>query len=356
MLDTPLPSRSRMVRAMLERDGTFDGIFVTAVRTTRIFCHPSCPGRKPKPENVEFYRGAVDALAAGYRPCKRCQPLAAPDAAPAWLRPVLEALDADPTRRWRDADLRRLGVDPARVARWFKQHHGVTFHAYSRARRLGSALRQIRGGRTVTSSAFDIGYESVSAFNEAVQRFAGASPVRGASARIVHVMRLETPLGSMIAGDADGRLVLLEFVDRRMLPTQFARLARAMRCVFEPSETPLLVRLRGQLEAYFRGELAEFDVPLETPGSEFQREVWEALRRIPAGETRSYGDIARTIGRPSAVRAVARANGDNRIAIIIPCHRVVGSDGKLVGYGGGLWRKKRLLELESRLVPAVRAS
>ncbi|MFW6089967.1 MAG: methylated-DNA--[protein]-cysteine S-methyltransferase [Gemmatimonadota bacterium] len=162
----------------------------------------------------------------------------------------------------------------------------------------------------------------------------------------VTVKRLPTPLGQMIAGAADGRLVLLEFADRRALPSQFERLAKALDCLFVPGEDEVLVRLAEQLEAYFAGDRREFDVPLETSGTDFQEKVWTALREIPPGTVCSYADVAQAIGRPTATRAVARANGDNRIAILIPCHRVIGSDGSLTGYGGGLWRKKRLLEVE----------
>ena len=148
----------------------------------------------------------------------------------------------------------------------------------------------------------------------------------------------------------DGAIVLLEYADRRMLPTQFKRLSTALRCVFVPGEDPLLTELSTQLAAYFEGERADFDLPLKTSGTVFQERVWAALRDIPAGATRSYADVAGAIGQPTAVRAVARANGDNRIAILIPCHRVIGSDGKLTGYGGGLWRKKRLLEIEAAAI------
>jgi len=173
----------------------------------------------------------------------------------------------------------------------------------------------------------------------------GKGPVAGAP--LVTLARIETPLGPMIAAVCAEELVLLEFGDRRMVPTQFKRLATLLRCHFEVGETPLHAELRRQLEEYFAGSRIDFDVPMATPGTAFQRAAWDALRRIPTGETRSYAEQAVAIGRPQAVRAVAKANGDNRIAILIPCHRVIGSDGSLTGYGGGIWRKKALLERES---------
>ena len=165
---------------------------------------------------------------------------------------------------------------------------------------------------------------------------------------IVKKSRIETPLGSMIAAAFDDKLVLLEFADRRMVPTQLKRLERHLGCRYEKAESPVFDTVRRQLDEYFAGTRRSFDVPLAVPGTPFQRKAWDALRRIPWGATRSYAEQAVAIGRETAVRAVARANGDNRIAIIIPCHRVIGSDGSLTGYGGGLWRKQRLLELERR--------
>ena len=165
---------------------------------------------------------------------------------------------------------------------------------------------------------------------------------------VIHVAPIETPLGTMIAGATAEHLVCLEYQDTRRPAAQLARLAAALGGVIEEAETTLIALVRQQLEEYFRRERRVFDLPLDTPGSAFQRRVWSELRRIPWGETRSYGDVARAIGEPGAAREVGRANGENRIAVVIPCHRVIGSDGKLVGYGGGLWRKRKLLDIEAQ--------
>ena len=341
-----LPPDTVMLDAFLSADASFDGIFVTAVRTTGIFCRPSCSARKPRPENVRFFASSQDALSQGFRPCKRCRPLELPGEAPDWLRPLLAEVADDPARRWRDADLRALGLSPERVRRWFQKHHGMTFHAYSRARRLGSALGWVSDGSGVARSAFESGYDSLSGFNEAFRRYFGASPTEASGDTVVTVGRIPTPLGLILAGATAEALCLLEFVDRRALPNQVQRVRRRLGATFVPGTTELIRRTKLQLDEYFAGVRRHFDIPLAEAGSDFQREVWESLRAIPYGETRSYADIARTMGRPTAVRAVGRANGDNALAIVIPCHRVVGADGRLVGYGGGLWRKKRLLELE----------
>lgn len=342
-----LPPRRTMLAAVKRRDQSYQGLFVIAVRSTKIFCRIGCPARAPKPENVEFFRTAAEAIRAGYRACKRCKPLEPFGATPQWLSPLLDAVARDPARRWKDQDLREMKLEPTRVARWFKVNHGMTFHGYSRACRLGTALRSIQNGKHVTHAAFDAGYDSISGFNEAFQRFAGASPTERKNAAIVHVNRIDTPLGAMIVASEGDAIVLLEFTDRRMLPTQFARLEKRLKCVFDPRETPAIAHMHAQLDEYFARNRRSFDVSLRPTGTPFQQRVWDALLKIPAGVTRSYAEVARDIGQPSAVRAVAKANGDNPIAIVIPCHRVIGSDGKLTGYGGGLWRKERLLELEA---------
>lgn len=164
------------------------------------------------------------------------------------------------------------------------------------------------------------------------------------------VADIETPIGTMVATASETHLLLLEFSHRRMLNTQLDRVRRALHCEFERGESPVFGVVRDQLAEYFRGERRDFEIPVDVPGTPFQTRVWSELRRIPSGTTTTYARLAEAIGQPTAVRAVARANGDNRIAIVIPCHRVIGSDGQLVGYGGGLWRKKRLLDLEGRAV------
>jgi AraC family transcriptional regulator of adaptative response/methylated-DNA-[protein]-cysteine methyltransferase len=335
-----------MLTAFLERDASYDGVFVTAVATTGIFCRPSCTARKPRPENVDFFPAARDALMAGFRPCLRCRPLEPAGSAPPWVEDLLADVENNPEQRWTDDDLRRRGLHPDRVRRWFQQHHGMTFHAYSRARRLGLALGRIRHGSDVTSSAFDHGFESLSGFSDAFRRLFGTSPSRAGSTSLVTMTRYLSPLGPMLVGATDEAVCLLEFTDRRMLQTQLRRLAGRLSCSFAPGTNPVIDLAVDELEAYFTGDLQRFTMPIHTPGTDFQAAVWDRLLEIPYGTTVSYGDVARALGRAPAVRAVARANGDNRIAIVVPCHRVVGSDGRLTGYGGGLWRKQKLLDHE----------
>jgi AraC family transcriptional regulator of adaptative response/methylated-DNA-[protein]-cysteine methyltransferase len=339
-----------MVRAFLERDPAYEGVFFTGVRTTNIFCRPTCPARKPRPENVEFFSTSREALFAGFRPCLRCRPLEGPDQAPEWLAPLLEQVEAEPARRLSSSDLRRMGIVPDRPRRWFKEHHGMTFVAYARARRLGAALERIREGERVVDAAFDHGYESLSGFNDAFQRLLGMPPTRAAGCEIILLSRLATPLGSLLAGATADAICFLEFSDRRMLERQLRTVARRLGAAFAPGRNQLHERLQAELDRYFEHGGHSFETPVTAPGTPFQETVWARLRDIPAGSTTSYGELAGSLGRSTAARAVARAVGDNRIAVVIPCHRVMGGDGSLTGYGGGLWRKRRLLEIEGATV------
>lgn len=382
-----------MLAAFEARDPGYEGLFVTGVVTTGIFCRPTCPAKKPRPEHVEFFASPREALFAGFRPCKRCRPLEPPGRPPDWLRPLLAAVEEDPARRWRDGDLRELGLEPDRVRRWFKTTHGLTFHAYTRARRLGLALDRIRDGERVVDAAFDHGFESLSGFNEAFRRLAGVPPTGAAESPRVVLRRLATPLGPMVAAATDEALCLLEFADRRMLPLQLRRLKHRQAGTVVPGDNELLATLERELAEYFAGRRREWTVPLAARGTPWQERVWERLQEIPYGGTTTYGALAAELGSgaggstggaapnealgrtpggaPDAApqgsskpardaapgrapgrssgpgaRAVGRAVGDNRIAILVPCHRVVGADGALTGYGGGLWRKRRLLEIE----------
>lgn len=341
-----LPPTDVMKRAFYARERSFDGIFFTGVTTTSIFCRPSCPARKPLEQNIVFFASPRDALFAGFRPCRRCRPLEQGDS-PAWVQRVLEAVDRNPHERLRDGDIRRMGVEPARLRRWFLSRYGMTFHAYARALRLGDALRRIRSGEPIDDVAVASGWDSHSGFREAFGRFFGDSPGRSLSQEPIVATMIDSPLGPLVAAAVDEGICLLEFSDRRMLEKQMKTLRRHFARPVTPGNHPHLDRLRDELARYFSGSRVAFTTPIAAPGTEFQRKVWDAVRVIPPGETRSYAEIAQAIGAESATRAVGTANGMNRIAILIPCHRVVTSDGRFGGYGGGVWRKRRLLELEA---------
>ena len=339
-----LPPRAEMERAFLASDSTYNGLFFTAVRTTGIFCLPACPARKPLPKNVEFFATVKDAVFAGYRPCKRCRPTES--AAPEWVRTLLATVDEKGGARIRESSLRDMGLEAARVRRYFLREFGMTFQAYCRARRLGQAFVSIRDGSAIDDAVFDSGFDSHSGFRTAFARLFGKPPGQIENGDCIRLAWIETPLGPMVAGASSEGICLLEFSDRRMLEAQFDRIRRRFAIPMVPGDSDHLQQLRAELGEYFAGTRREFTVPLIYPGTEFEQKVWNQLLTIPYAETRSYQDLARTLEQPGASRAVGRANGMNRIAILIPCHRVVNQNGDLGGYGGGLWRKRILLELE----------
>ncbi len=340
------PTIVEMQRAVEAKDASYSGVFWLGVRTTGIFCRPGCPTRRPKPENIEFFDSARDALLAGYRPCKRCRPMDTDGRPPAWVERLFAEVERVPGRRMRDRDIRALSIDPARARRYFKCHYGMTFQAYNRARRLGEAMMQIRTGAKLDDVALGHGFESNSGFRDAFGQAFGETPGRSREGDCIVTTVVESPVGPLIVGATAKAVCLLEFCDRRALETQFADLRKRLERAVVPGKNPHITQMKRELGAYFAGRLREFTVPIVYPGTDFQRIVWNRLLKIPYGKTWSYEQLATAIGRPSAQRAVGLANGKNRIAIIIPCHRVVNKSGKLGGYGGGLWRKQYLLDLE----------
>ena len=224
----------------------------------------------------------------------------------------------------------------------------MTFQAYQRAFRINSAFKKIQQGESVTSVAFDSGFESLSGFGDSFKAIFGTSPKKSKHAAIIDLTRLETPLGTMFACATEQGICLLEFSDRKMLETELKAIAKYLNATIVQGENRHFDTLRTQLTEYFEGKRTEFRLPIHGLGTDFQQAVWAALLEIPYGETSTYLRQASTLKRPEAVRAVGNANGMNRISILVPCHRVVGADGGLTGYGGGLWRKKWLLEHEQK--------
>lgn len=339
-------TNERMYQAIIDKDPSFEGQFITAVKTTGVFCRPTCTARKPKLENVEFLLSTAEAMRKGYRPCKVCSPLENIGEAPPGIRTLLDDLHADPSVKYKDWDLVQRGLEPNQVRRWFLKQHGITFQAYQRMYRLNAAFTKIRNGDSVTAAAYDAGYESLSAFGDSFKQIFGVAPSNSKQKQVINITRLETPLGSMFACATDEGVCLLEFTDRKMLETELKWLSRHLNANIVQGANKHFRQLEMELQEYFDGKRKEFTVPLFLPGTDFQRSVWEMLRTIPFGTTRSYKVQAIRLERPEAIRAVANANGMNRISIIIPCHRVIGEDGQLTGYGGGLHRKQWLLEFE----------
>ncbi|MGH8094506.1 MAG: bifunctional transcriptional activator/DNA repair enzyme AdaA [Chthoniobacterales bacterium] len=345
-----LPPNDMMYRALLNRDSSFEGIFFAGVRTTGIFCRPTCSAKKPARENVDFFSSPNEALLGGYRPCLRCRPMDPKQRAPELIERLRAEVEKAPDGRLTDKELSALSIDPSTARRQFKRHYGMTFQAYHRARRMGLALREVRRGESVEDVRNGSGFESESGFREAFTRVFGEPPTTAKARDCLFAERLTTPLGTMLAVADDEGLRLLEFGDRRALERELPILRQRLGKSVVPGEHAHLSATREQLANYFAGKNLEFAIPLAPVGTEFQLRAWEILRSIPVGETRSYSWMAERLGDPGARRAVGRANGMNLMAIIIPCHRVIRADGTLCGYGGGLWRKKWLLEHEREWV------
>jgi AraC family transcriptional regulator of adaptative response/methylated-DNA-[protein]-cysteine methyltransferase len=341
-----LPSEREMKKAVYSKDSSYDGIFFVAVKTTNIFCRPSCPARKPLEKNIMFYATAHDALFAGFKPCKRCHPLEIGNGIPSWVKKLLAAIDENPQKRIRDLELRKMEIEPARARRYFIKNYGMTFQAYSRGRRLGKAFSQIRKGTKLDEVIFDHGYDSHSGFRDAFGKTFGTPPGKSDSKECIVTSLYESPMGTIILAANSKGICMAEFSDRRMLEYQIKVLKKYFPGAIIPGKNKFIVQAEKELKEYFDGKLKRFTVPLVYPGTEFQQKVWNQLIKIPYGKTISYEELADRVGITKASRAVGTANGMNRIGVLIPCHRVVNKNGKLGGYGGGLWRKKKLLELE----------
>jgi AraC family transcriptional regulator, regulatory protein of adaptative response / methylated-DNA-[protein]-cysteine methyltransferase len=352
----------RWWRAVAARDAAFDGRFVFAVRTTGIFCRPSCPARRPAPRNVAFFPSPADALRQGFRPCARCLGRDA-SLGPAersivhrlcrGIERSLESADAagsdDPGRPTLHALARQSGLGPFRLLRLFRRVLGVTPRQYADALRLRRFKRSLRHGGNVTSAIYDAGYGSSSRLYERAGSQLGMTPGdyrRGAPGLEIRYAVVDSPLGRLLVGATSRGVCAV------MLGKPDAQLLRELARDFPRAQLREDARGIGvwarAVVARLRPGSANSEIPLDIRGTAFQRRVWEELRHIPSGQTRTYSEIARRIGHPQAVRAVARACATNSICVVVPCHRVVGKNGTLTGYRWGLERKRALLASERR--------
>ncbi|MEK4669951.1 bifunctional transcriptional activator/DNA repair enzyme AdaA [Niallia sp. FSL R7-0271] len=338
--------KEELYRALVDKNPHYDGIFFAGIKTTGIFCHATCTARKPKYENCEFFLTAEEALLAGYRPCKRCNPLYYPHSIPEEVEILVAEIERNPEKRWKEADFLELGIHSATARRKFKEIYGMTFVQYARSRRMGMAFKKIISGKKVIDQQVSLGYESSSGFNDAFTRIMGNPPKKTAIS-IINAHIFSTPLGNMISLTDAKYLYLLEFLDRRGLEREIEKLRIKHNARILPGNTDINKSLVEQLNLYFSGRLRQFTVPFYKSGTPFQMKVWDILTTIPPGQTISYQDIASRLGNINLVRAVGNANGANQISIIIPCHRVISANGDIGGYGGGIQRKKYLLNIEN---------
>ena len=333
--------------ALLSRDSSADGEFFYAVRTTGVFCRPSCASRQPRRENVEFFNTPQQAEAAGYRACKRCQP-GSLSRELAIVERACKVLDADPQERVTLAELSRaVHVSPFHLQRLFSRVVGVSPRQYQAARRADALRGALQRGDDVTRAMHDAGFGSTSRMYDAAPAELGMTPStyrRKGAGLVVHFATAQTALGIvLIAATAKG-ICKIAFGDN---PAALeAELAQELSDAERIEDATRLAPFIAQIDAYLRGTREHFDLPLDISPTAFQQRVWDALQRIPYGQTRSYTDIAETLGSPRAVRAVANACASNPVALAIPCHRVVHKDGALAGYRWGTARKVAVLSAE----------
>lgn len=344
-------TKKEYYQALMDKNSEYEGVFFVGVKTTGVFCRPTCPARKPKFENCDFFDTAQQALLASFRPCKCCRPLSHPNHVSELVQTLVEAVEKNPEKRWKERDFQELSVDTSTARRQFQKRFGMTFVEYARARRMGLAMKQIRAGELVIEAQLSSGYESSSGFRDAFSRIMGAPPSKIEEERVLKAAWLDTSLGPMFAVADEQALYLLEFVDRRGLEREVERLRQKTKSAIIPGRTQPINIIEMELKEYFNGKLIKFKTPLFFIGSPFQKSVWIELKKIPPGETCSYSELATAVGKPSAFRAVAQANGANQLAIVVPCHRVINRNGKIGGYGGGVIRKKWLLKHEKKEIP-----
>ncbi len=347
-----IPARAAW-RAVASRDARFDGRFVYAVSTTGVFCRPSCASRRPRRENVRFFDDAGAARRAGYRECKRCRPASgAPSRASAAIAAATAYLRSHAAERVTLAALAaHTGLSPYHLQRSFKQHVGVSPHEFQDALRHRRFVKRLRAGDTVSRATYDAGYGSSSRVYGRAEVRAGMTPAtyrRRASGMEIRFTVVPVPLGRLLVAFTDDGVCAVELGDSA------TGLERALRADFSGAA---IVRAGvddnawvSSIVAQTRGHAPTADVPLDVQGTAFQWKVWKALQRIPLGQTRSYADVARSIGAPRAVRAVASACARNPVAVVVPCHRVVRSDGGLGGYRWGAGRKEALLASEGAAI------
>lgn len=345
-------SESTYWQAIERRDRAFDGVFFYGVRSTGVFCLPSCASRQPRRENVSFFASAREAQQAGFRPCRRCHPQvdAAGDANLEIVRAICRYLEqpyeATPTLR----DLgERFHLSSYHLQRVFKRAVGLSPRQYAAAQRAERLRRELRNGQSVTDAIYEAGYQSSGAVYDPQRDGLGMPPTvyrKGGAQQTISYTIAPCPLGSLLAAATPRGVCTVRLGDNA--DDLEAGLRREFPAAELRRDDALLAAWLAQLQDYLRGETTSPDLPLDVQATAFQWRVWRALRSIPYGETRSYSQVAAMIEQPTAVRAVANACAGNPAALVIPCHRVVRADGDLGGYRWGVARKRRLLEQEAK--------
>jgi AraC family transcriptional regulator, regulatory protein of adaptative response / methylated-DNA-[protein]-cysteine methyltransferase len=336
--------------AVLKRDTRFEGRFVYAVRSTGVYCRPTCPSRRPNRSQVLFFARAVSAEQAGFRPCRRCQPRDGVSSQMRLVEAVCRHIERNCSEPIRMAELSEtFNSSVSNLHRVFKRALGISVAQYAKAYRIKTFKKTVRNSKDVTSALYEAGFGSSSRLYETSNSDLGMTPNsyrRGGEATQIRYATTSCSLGRLlVAATARGLCaVSLGNSDRELL----AALHEEYSDADIRRDNRNLLALVQDILRHLNESIPCPDFAIDIRATAFQRRVWEELRRIPYGTTRSYSDISKSVGKPKATRAVARACGANRLAIVIPCHRVVGKNGELSGYRWGLARKRSLLEKEAR--------
>jgi AraC family transcriptional regulator, regulatory protein of adaptative response / methylated-DNA-[protein]-cysteine methyltransferase len=346
MSDT-IPDEATCWQAVMDRDSRYAGQFYFGVRSTRIYCRPGCPARSPRQEQVTYFASGAEARSAGYRPCRRCHPdelQSAQEELVARIRRLLEESAEIPSL----AELaRQVGFSPYYLQRMFKAATGLTPRQYASSQRVERLKQNLKGGQDVTSAMYEAGYGSASRLYTRAQRELGMTPGmyrKGGKGMTIHYTTFDTTLGRALLAATERGLCKVSFGnDDGDLQAQLTAEFSQAHCDRDDAG---LAGWAETFAGYLRGEATRLDLPLDVQGTDFQMRVWSALRQIPYGQTRTYAQLAETIGMPAAVRAAAHACAVNPVAVVTPCHRIVRSDGGLGGYRWGLERKQKLLATE----------
>jgi AraC family transcriptional regulator, regulatory protein of adaptative response / methylated-DNA-[protein]-cysteine methyltransferase len=340
--------------AVHSRDDRFDGAFVFAVRSTGIYCSPSCPARRPGKQQVVFFPGPIEAEQSGFRPCHRCQPREA--------GPSLKTKLVDQACRYIEANLqgklslvilsRQVGLSSFHFQRTFKKALGISPREYIKARRLAKMKRFLRSGETVNDSLYNAGFSSRSRVYENVQEGFGVNPGefrRGGEGLRIQYSIIDSPLGRLLVAATERGVCSVCIGDSdRFVETSLEK--DYPHAILRRSDKAM-EEWTGAFAKYFDGEHLALNLPLDVKATAFQSRVWKIIQSIPFGRTTAYSQIARELGEPEASRAVARACATNPVALVIPCHRVIGKDGSLHGYRWGIKRKQALIKLERKASP-----
>src|SRR5215475_5445890 len=341
-------SASQKWSLVMARDARADGRFVFAVKTTGVFCRPSCPSRRPRRENVQFFDSPIQAQQAGYRACLRCSPVG--------KNPQMQKIEA--ACRYIDENLdvtltltaisRHVAASPFHFQRLFKRMLGISPRQYQQGRRAGKFRQALLSQGRVTEAIYEAGYSSSSRAYESIPAQLGMTPSafrKGGEGVEIHYTVISTELGKLLVATTARGVCAVRFGESD------AALLRELKHDFAAAEIKRddtgLKPVASQIKDLLKGSSAPLNIPLDLRGTAFQQMVWKELQRIPSGQTRSYTELAKTIGRPKAVRAVANACGSNPVAVVVPCHRVVQKNGSLAGYRWGVKRKAALLEKEA---------